>query len=616
MHIRLLTFWVIFMAPIVANAQSNDQSRELIRQYCPLSASNPQLQEDFIQFYIIADLNLMQDLDSAFISITNARQHLKTKADSAAFYFCNGYYQVRKSNYKEAQSFYTQSGLLFQQLKDIKGTAYVDVHLANIDYYMKKTRPAYNAYVSVMNAPSTDDFLKSKLHHNVGCLIMELSADSLNSSDPKMIIPVIKKINLHLEYAIQRFKNLGYLSGLAATYSVYINQKLREDKVDEALALADSSAVIARQLKDDSRLAFIQIKKSTILIRLEKYQAAVDTAQLAATYFKSVDNLRQAIHAKSAVYTAQMDGGMYKAAAITGHELYKDSRNHIDEELADAHGRYAEEFENEKNQLLIKEQESLLERDRLIISNRNRLLTATVFGSLAIGSFMLFLFQRKKREADQEMNALQISSKQKEIKSIIQAQEQERQRIAKDLHDGIVQQLGGLKMGLQKIFMDDTDVESEGLMTVLDQSTQELRELSHRMMPRALSELGLVPALEDMLDNSIGHTEIQYEFEQYGISERLPESIEITLYRISQELINNVIKHSGATKVNIQLIRSKEDIILIIEDNGRGFESSNTKDGIGLMNISSRLDTVNGHVNYERSADSGTLATIRIPLNS
>jgi len=79
-------------------------------------------------------------------------------------------------------------------------------------------------------------------------------------------------------------------------------------------------------------------------------------------------------------------------------------------------------------------------------------------------------------------------------------------------------------------------------------------------------------------------------------------------------LINNVIKHSKADKVNVQLFKSANDILLIVEDNGKGIDKIEHKEGIGLMNISSRLDTINGKVNYEPSPESGTLATIKIPL--
>ncbi|MEM7372598.1 MAG: sensor histidine kinase [Bacteroidota bacterium] len=244
--------------------------------------------------------------------------------------------------------------------------------------------------------------------------------------------------------------------------------------------------------------------------------------------------------------------------------------------------------------------------------------------AIAIGSLLLillgggFVIYRRRQQEKETIAQVKIAEQQKGLAAVIQAQEEERKRIAKDLHDGIVQQLGGLKLGLQKVLSSNRDSDAKKMIRILDDSTQELRELSHQMMPRALSELGLIPALEDMLENSLAHSPITYHFETFGIqqTDRFKESIEISLYRIVQELINNVIKHSGASEVNIQLLKTTANLALIVEDNGKGFKQSPSKSGIGLMNISSRLDTINGQVNYEASPEGGTLATIHIPLTS
>jgi len=164
------------------------------------------------------------------------------------------------------------------------------------------------------------------------------------------------------------------------------------------------------------------------------------------------------------------------------------------------------------------------------------------------------------------------------------------------------------------VFNHNETQETNKLVEILDASAQELRELSHKMMPRSLSESGLVPALEDMLENSLGNTNIKYQFEHFGITQRFDEDIEIAIYRIAQELINNVIKHSKASKVNVQLFKTGSDVLLIVEDNGQGMNITDHKKGIGLMNISSRLDTINGNVNFEPSPENGTLATIKIPV--
>ena len=95
---------------------------------------------------------------------------------------------------------------------------------------------------------------------------------------------------------------------------------------------------------------------------------------------------------------------------------------------------------------------------------------------------------------------------------------------------------------------------------------------------------------------------------------RFNEKIELSLYRVCQELVNNVIKHSGANFVSVQLFKSKKHLVLMLEDNGKGMKSENKKSGIGLLNIASRIDTINGEVNYEPGPESGTVATVRIPI--
>ena len=117
-----------------------------------------------------------------------------------------------------------------------------------------------------------------------------------------------------------------------------------------------------------------------------------------------------------------------------------------------------------------------------------------------------------------------------------------------------------------------------------------------------------------MLEKSFSTSNIKYEFEHFGIKDRFKENIEVAIYRIAQELINNVIKHSSAHKVNVQLFKSGAFVMLIVEDDGTGINLANQKNGIGLMNISSRLDTLNGKVNFEPSPESGTLATVKIPV--
>jgi signal transduction histidine kinase len=119
-----------------------------------------------------------------------------------------------------------------------------------------------------------------------------------------------------------------------------------------------------------------------------------------------------------------------------------------------------------------------------------------------------------------------------------------------------------------------------------------------------------------MLEKSLGLSSIRYTLEHYKVQDiRFDERVEVGVYRVCQELISNIIKHSGATEVMVQLLMSKQFLILIVEDNGKGFSRENTGGGIGLMNMTSRINTVNGDITMEPSPESGTVATIRIPVS-
>ncbi|TVZ56144.1 tetratricopeptide repeat protein [Lutibacter sp. Hel_I_33_5] len=237
-----------------------------------------------------------------------------------------------------------------------------------------------------------------------------------------------------------------------------------------------------------------------------------------------------------------------------------------------------------------------------------------LLGSLGLLGMLFFgVNQRNKRKNQEKI----LKEKERGLKAMIDAQETERSRIARELHDGVVQQIGSIILKSRNYFSKSNlsdNKEPKELLESLENSNQDLRNISHQMMPRALKELGILPALNDLLEGSLSFSNIKYSLEHFNIDERLPEKIEITIYRITQELINNILKHSKASEVSVQLFNANNSVILIVEDDGVGFESKKSKKGIGLLNISSRLDMVNGNVNFEPSPKSGTLVTIKIPL--
>lgn len=285
---------------------------------------------------------------------------------------------------------------------------------------------------------------------------------------------------------------------------------------------------------------------------------------------------------------------------------------------------------NEKNIKQINELEQrfrVAEKDKSIAllqekNARRNFFIILIVSLLVISVVLAALYsQVQKRKARQEKDEAIIKEREKGLEALITATEDERKRIAKDLHDGVGQRLSGLRMSFESLAIDIHSLvpakasQMDKLAEVLDEACKEVRSISHQMMPKALGESGLVSAISDMLAKSLGLTSIHYRFEHFKVEEkRFNEKVELGIYRVCQELVNNIIKHSGASEVVVQLFISKSNLLLIVEDNGKGFSKSSKQDGIGLTNITSRINTVDGEVTWEPGPQHGTVATVKVPV--
>jgi len=306
-------------------------------------------------------------------------------------------------------------------------------------------------------------------------------------------------------------------------------------------------------------------------------------------------------------------------------ETLKDSV--FSEYNADAINRLEIAFETEKKEkALLKEQaeNERLQKEKALteirLYNRNKWIIGIISTSLILILFILFISQRNKRKAQAEKDSAIIKEREKGLKAVFNAQEDERKRIAKDLHDGIGQQISAIKMFFQSLTKGIVETKPElkedisKVEKMITDTGTDIRNISHQMMPKALTEVGLTEALEDLLENCFFKTDVIYNFEHFGFEKRLPSNVEIALYRIAQELLQNIIKHSGAKNVDVQLSKMERYCILIVEDDGEGISESDSSDGIGMMNINNRLSTINGNMNMDSEKGEGTTATIRIAL--
>lgn len=211
------------------------------------------------------------------------------------------------------------------------------------------------------------------------------------------------------------------------------------------------------------------------------------------------------------------------------------------------------------------------------------------------------------------------------IQAIITGQENERRRLAREIHDGIGPLLSSAKLELD-LFLEDLkefnshipDDKLYNIRHTIDTISVDLRDLSHSLIPRLVEEFGLLSAFQNMVSKikSPRHSNVDL-YCNLDPEDRFDKDIELNLFRCGQELLTNAIKHARAKKIILQLIKHDDSIVLMVEDDGIGFNPEQAKknsEGIGLLNIETRVRALNGDFLIEAEKQRGSLVSIEIPL--
>ena len=205
------------------------------------------------------------------------------------------------------------------------------------------------------------------------------------------------------------------------------------------------------------------------------------------------------------------------------------------------------------------------------------------------------------------------------LRRVMDAQELERRRLARELHDETGQALTSLLLGLRAVEEADEDERRERLASVRELTVatlQDVRRLAVELRPKALDDFGLVPALERLVATFTEQTGIRVDLEETLGGSRLPPETETALYRITQEALTNVVKHAHATRVSIVLTRKDASVTAVIEDDGRGFDPANTReDGFGLLGMRERVELIGGRLGVEANG-AGTAVVAVVPVLS
>ncbi|WP_375448004.1 sensor histidine kinase [uncultured Fibrella sp.] len=252
---------------------------------------------------------------------------------------------------------------------------------------------------------------------------------------------------------------------------------------------------------------------------------------------------------------------------------------------------------------------------------------------IAVGSAMLLMmtmfiilfvafYQNRQVRHQLELNELREAYRKELMEATFNGQEVERRRLARDLHDEIGTMLSVTKLSLNQLerrlnTTPENNLQVQKTRSLLDETMSNVRRISRDLVPTTLERFGLLAAIEELTEKASG-PDVAVLLESPNSLERIAPAQELMFYRIAQELINNAIKHAGATQVDVQFVYLDDSVRMSVLDNGKGFDYDEAvkdrRSGLGLRNIESRLSVVDGHVTFDVAPGRGSRIHVQTRL--
>lgn len=536
---------------------------------------------------------------------------LNQKKGIANCYKAFGLNMYDKGNNKEALSLFLQALKYYETTNDQKGISSCYTWIGNVyNVGMQKPQQALDFYEKALAIQQKTNDIQgmSFSYNNIGNVNFYLKNYTLALAN------YIKSSNLK--------DKLGDKKGLSSSYnnigSTYASMK----QFDKAIEYLNKSLSIYESFDDQVGIISTYINIGNIHYEQFNYQDALNILEKALNASKDIgykEGIREAAYALSNCYEEKGNHlkalEFYKISTQVNDSIINSDFNNQIIEMQTKYDVEKKDLEIAKNkaELEIKEKQGII-KNGIIIS---------VLALLTLSAIATLLFFRKKKIEQQAKLDNEIAL-QKEIrtKSILEAEEKERRRIAQDLHDGVGQLLSAAKLNLSnlesKITIKDEEQKTamQNALSLVDDSVKEVRAVSHNMMPNTLIKLGLASAIREFITKLGNAPSLKVDLEIVGLDSRLDNQIETVLYRVIQEVVNNIIKHANASVISMQIIKHDNELNVMIEDNGIGFDIKNIEDfeGIGLKGIQTRIEFLNGSVHFDSSIGRGTTVIIDIPV--
>ncbi len=398
------------------------------------------------------------------------------------------------------------------------------------------------------------------------------------------------------------------------------NQKVSEilvleEKYAQALPYLNEALQIQKENDYKTEMTGTLAALGLVHLRLKNFSKSEEFLKLGSNNLTDSKEMLAKLHQN--FYTLYKETNRFKGATehLESYYFYKDSL--LNEVNIKNINELQIKFETEKKDrelaeqhLEIQEQQTELQKKK----NQYTIMTGIAIFLLVSSLLGWFLYQQRQKRKNQEIISLKREQQVKTLESLMEGEEKERFRIAKELHDGVNGDLSAIKYKLTSMLEHNTTVVNE-VVAMIDKSCEQVRAISHNLVPPSLEKFNLIEALADYCSTMDEVHEPKIDFQHIGEHPQLSKNNEINIYRIVQELVSNSIKHAEAKRITVQISNRENNIQITIEDNGKGFDPNKVDSkGIGLKNIDSRIDYLNATKDLV-SNSKGTSYTLEIDIN-
>ncbi|MEW7291927.1 tetratricopeptide repeat-containing sensor histidine kinase [Aquimarina sp. 2304DJ70-9] len=563
-------------------------------------------------------------LVSSYVKLATAYEDL-AKSDSAIVFYDKA---LDISRTVESDTLFAFSVIGMSQLNSIRGDQERMVNLI------------FEALQKVEN--NTDQKHKHKLYYKLSEIHRELGDFDEAEQYLKIIVEEAKSNDLlaaaYNSLGLLQYSNKNYEAGKANLLRSLDLYRKEKDNYNICSMLINLGA-LHYQLKEYEKAKeyFIEARNATKTSGYLNLYSMVLT-NLSVIFHKEKDYEKELIYLKESEALAEKTGNYQTLSTVANNMMFayalqsdmKNVRRYIRKYRNAIDSLYKIEqnkkiFEIEAKYETSKKEIEIARQKEVVLVQRLYIIVAVVL--VVLLCVILFLYKQRLKSQkllfshQEELNEEKISNlldthKLQKIRAYLDGQNKERERVSKDLHDGIGGNLAAIRIRLEQM-KSGSPSELKQIITNVDQTYDEIRSISHDLMPKNIHHLYFTDLVKEFIEFS-AHKDVELKYYIHPEKElnEIPESLQLTIYRITQELITNINKHANATEISINMMiyEKSNRVNMIIEDNGRGFDIKKSNYGVGLKSIKQRISNNNGSIKIDSNFDTGTVVCVELPI--